>query len=209
MTTLTELLHTHFDHRMFSLNFCCPGLIVDYDFATKKATVQPALRWTYANGAVDDPPLISGVPVQCPRSGGAEFSFPVIKGDAVLLIFTDRSIEEYLVQGGLRTPGDPRSHDLNDAIALHGVPYPFNAKSLAENNDDVLLIYEQKKLRMKKGAGWEIEGDVKGTGDWSIKGDLAVDGNITATGDVKAGTVSLKNHVHTDPQGGNTGAPTP
>lgn len=32
-------------------------------------------------------------------------------------------------------------------------------------------------------------------------------GDIKATGDVQAGTISLKNHKHSDPQGGQTGTP--
>lgn len=49
------------------------------------------------------------------------------------------------------------------------------------------------------------------TGDWQIIGNLHVIGNITATGDIIAGTVSLKNHVHSGvtPGGGNTGVPVP
>jgi phage baseplate assembly protein V len=34
-----------------------------------------------------------------------------------------------------------------------------------------------------------------------------VTGDIHADGDVVAGSISLKNHVHSDPQGGNTGTP--
>lgn len=36
---------------------------------------------------------------------------------------------------------------------------------------------------------------------------LLQDGDIEVTGDVKAGGISLKTHTHSDPQGGDTGAP--
>ncbi len=37
---------------------------------------------------------------------------------------------------------------------------------------------------------------------------ITQEGDIEATGDVKAGSISLKNHLHPDPQGGTVGAPT-
>jgi phage baseplate assembly protein V len=50
-----------------------------------------------------------------------------------------------------------------------------------------------------------IDGKVK------ITGDVEVTGKITATGDIKAGTISLKTHVHSGVQsgGGNTATPVP
>ncbi len=50
---------------------------------------------------------------------------------------------------------------------------------------------------------------IKGTGGMAISGGsgASVDGSISATGDVKAGTISLQNHVHTGDSGGTTSAP--
>jgi hypothetical protein len=46
------------------------------------------------------------------------------------------------------------------------------------------------------------------TGDLSVDGDIDATGTITGTTDVVAGTKHLKAHVHVDPQGGSTAAPT-
>jgi phage baseplate assembly protein V len=48
-----------------------------------------------------------------------------------------------------------------------------------------------------------------GDGKVNIVGDIAIDGKIEATGDVKAGTVSLKTHIHpgVQPGAGSTGVP--
>lgn len=39
-------------------------------------------------------------------------------------------------------------------------------------------------------------------------GDTAIAGGLTTTEDVVAGTISLQDHIHSDPQGGSTGPPT-
>jgi len=44
-------------------------------------------------------------------------------------------------------------------------------------------------------------------GNITINGDIKVNGSITATGDVIGGGISLVNHTHPDPQGGDTGKP--
>ena len=43
-------------------------------------------------------------------------------------------------------------------------------------------------------------------GDLKINGNLTVTGDITATGDVVAGGISLKNHIHTCPDGSTSAA---
>lgn len=54
-----------------------------------------------------------------------------------------------------------------------------------------------------------VDGVITGKGGMAISGGsgASVDGSITATGDVTGAGVSLDQHTHPDPQGGNTGAP--
>ena len=53
-----------------------------------------------------------------------------------------------------------------------------------------------------------VDGNVTASASsWSITGDVSLDGKLTTTGDVVAGSISLDNHKHTDPQGGTTGKP--
>lgn len=44
-------------------------------------------------------------------------------------------------------------------------------------------------------------------GKGSGGGDMQLQGPLNVVGDVTAGNISLKNHTHTDPQGGQTGTP--
>ncbi len=41
----------------------------------------------------------------------------------------------------------------------------------------------------------------------TVNGNVVVNGNVNSTGDVTGGGVSLMNHTHPDPQGGNTSPP--
>lgn len=61
------------------------------------------------------------------------------------------------------------------------------------------------KQQLTGQGGMAISG---GTGA-TVAGNMAITGgNVSTDGDVTAGTISLKHHGHTDPQGGNVGPPT-
>lgn len=70
-----------------------------------------------------------------------------------------------------------------------------------------------ERIDLPEGGTYEIHvGDKVLTiagGKLTFNGDVEVTGKITATGDVKAGAISLQNHVHTGvlPGGANTGLP--
>ncbi len=71
-------------------------------------------------------PVITNVPIVFPGAGGMRITFPVAAGDVVLLIFSERSLDKWLSQGGEVDPIDPRRHHLSDAIAIPGLR-PFSA----------------------------------------------------------------------------------
>jgi hypothetical protein len=48
------------------------------------------LRTKYHDESYSDYPMISGVPVIFPRSGGASITMPVKVGDGCLIVFLDR-----------------------------------------------------------------------------------------------------------------------
>ena len=220
MSGLTDLLHDFFEHRTFTMHISCPGIVEDFDWKTSMATVQPAIRLEFEDGRILEPPLIPGVPVQFPRGGGFSATWPIIKGDTGVLIFADRSIENWLLQGGVKDATDPRRFDINDAMFIPGIN-PFSVASKAENGDDVLFVFDGKKIRLKKGGPVQIESDVEIKGglkvsksvdvekDVTAKGDVSAEGDMKADGEVTAGNIALTTHKHPDPQGGTVGAPIP
>ena len=164
--SLSEPLLRAVDQALTDIRVCLPARIESYDHTTQRAEVTPLLRRAYVDGETDSMPVIAGVPVVWPRSGGASLTMPVRRGDGVMLVFSDRSLDRWLVQGGEVTPDDRRKHDLSDAIAIPGL-YSFADQSPQDNNDDVLLQYAGSSLRMKADGDIEITAgkNVQITGD--------------------------------------------
>lgn len=62
------------------------------------------------------------VPVLYPSGGGRSFTWPLQKGDYVLLVYNMRSIDEWRERGGQNiTPLDFRRFSLSDAVAIPGL----------------------------------------------------------------------------------------
>lgn len=166
MRSLSQPLLRALDRLSSELRVSLPARVESYDHTTQRASVKPVLRRSYRDGEVDDMPVIPDVPVVFPRSGGASLTMPVQRGDGVLLVFEDRSIDKWLAEGGDVTPDDPRKHDLSDAVAVPGL-YSFADASPAENNEDTLLQYAGSAIRLKGNGDIEIAagGDVRISGN--------------------------------------------
>lgn len=187
MSSYSELLQAFNDRLSSALRVSMPCIVESYNFAKQEADVRPVLKRVYTDGRTEEMPIIPNVPVIFPRSGGASFTMPVKPGDGVLVVFADRSIEEWVARGGITEPTDPRKHDLSDAIAIVGCISPA-VPAQAENNDDVLLTYAGSKVRLKPAAKIEIECanmDVLALNEIDIQATtinvLAVDIGVTAT----------------------------
>ena len=215
MTTLTKVLKSATNVQLNQIHTCLPGVIEKYEYTTQKATVKPLIKKVYRDGQVSSLPIIVEVPVVWPRSSNASLTFPVNNGDYVLLLFAERSIERFLEQGGEREPGDSRKFDLTDAIAIPGL-YPFSEESRADNNEDVLLIYNDTSVRITQDGNFEVEAaqdqviTVENNSDISIKGDskIAIDGdskinvkgnhNVVIESDTSLETENLNITVNSD-----------
>lgn len=127
--TLAETVRTLIDADLVDVNTAMPGLVVSYDPATQTADVQPALKKAYYDGAVVDRPVIPGVPVAFPRGGTAHMHWPLQAGDSVILIFSQRSLDNWKTTGGKVDPKDVRRFNLSDALAIPGGSAPPQAFS--------------------------------------------------------------------------------
>lgn len=67
------------------------------------------------------PPQLDDVPVVYPGSGDYGITYPLAVGDYVLLIFCERSIADWLRNGGTGiAPAHRRRHSMSDAFAIPG-----------------------------------------------------------------------------------------
>lgn len=121
---LAELLNHVKDRWAADVRVALPGRVEKYDAQTQLVDVKPLVndRFEVADGVQSlELPVIPSVPLMFPGAGGFHITFPVQKGDEVLLIFSDKSIDAWQNQGGISDPDDARRHHLTDAIAIPGL----------------------------------------------------------------------------------------
>lgn len=101
-----------------------PGIIEKYEPSLKQVSVKPLLK-RELGGAELELPVIENVPVIFPSTNKALIAFPLYQGDGCLLLFSQRSLDDWLSKGGDILPSDPRMFNISDAIAIPGL---FNFK---------------------------------------------------------------------------------
>lgn len=121
---LGELLRTALDSRLLDLHTAMPGTIVSYDDATQTATVQPGI-WRSLDDTLETLPAIPSVPIAWPAGGGMGLKFPLEKGDAVMLVFSEASFTTWRTSGQVSDPSDESRHSLSYPLA-----FPFARSGL-------------------------------------------------------------------------------
>jgi len=135
-----------------------PGRITSYDKDTQKASVAPLLKKKFndINATLADLPVLNNVPVlhlQC-NLRNTFISLPIKIGDIGMIIFCDRSIDNYLSsipqEGEIKSifHNDSRIHDLSDAWFLPGI-LPFNIALEDTSDDDIIIKNEDIKINIK------------------------------------------------------------
>jgi hypothetical protein len=129
MQELDNLLKEYLDYYFTQVHTSFPGVVTEYDPATRRATIQPSLKRKGGNKEFIDFPLLIDVPVQFPGTKRFTLHFPLEKGDEVLVFFSERSLEVWKDSGqdGIEDP-DPRRFALSDAYCIPGLqPQEFIA----------------------------------------------------------------------------------
>jgi len=146
-----DILKAAIRSEIYEMHTCMPATILVYDHTTQKATVQPVIR-----GRRFDPETetvshykmaaISNVPVQFPQGTGFSITYPLTVGDPVLLVFSERSLDEWLLTA---TPDnlnqDFRRFDISDAVAIPGVR-PFVTPQTQVDPTAMVIAGAQVKL---------------------------------------------------------------
>jgi hypothetical protein len=101
-------------------------------------------------------PVINNVPVIWPRTSLGSISFPLTHGDGVLLIFSERSLDEWLSNGGALAPNDPRQFDLSDAIAIPGLFSFATQMPSTVNNTDFVINFKNEQIIIRDNGDIEV-----------------------------------------------------
>ena len=149
-----------FEHRFFNmasqLRVAMPGVIQTFDARTQTATVLPAIKMKVnIGGEVEhrELPPVEHVPVVLPfaQTAGLLLTLPVQSKDEVLLIFSDRAIDNFMQLGGIQPPlltscskmASPRSHSLADAICIPGII--SNPQAVPDYNTENIEIRDRER----------------------------------------------------------------
>ena len=164
--TLAETIRAVMERRLVDLHTCLPAKILIYNPLTQTATVQISLLKKYATGITKPWPPIPGVQVVFPRStaGAAFMHFPLMPGDDVLLVFSERSLDKWKMATFPVSPQDTRKFDITDAFAIPGgsslpssfKPTPGAAVEIV-NGASRFLIYPTGQFAIKNPAAELID----------------------------------------------------
>ncbi len=182
LATLAANIKQGIESRLKDLHTSMPAIIVSFDASTQLATIQPAIKRIFRSNdgetellTPSDLPILINVPVQFPRGGGFSLTFPVAKGDECLLVFAERSIDNWHKFGGVKNPGAKRFHSLSDATAFVGISSMVNK----------VPNYDTTNVQLKKDDNSVII-TLKASGDLDIHADNDINAtcdniNVTAT----------------------------
>lgn len=121
--SLDNLINGIIDKSLYELNISIPGIVIDFSSTDKTCSVQPALKRKYLNAGIKELPIINDVPICYPQTNDAIISFPLEKGDNVLLVFSQRSLDNWKQAASAKTvdPEDTRRNHISDAVAIPGI----------------------------------------------------------------------------------------
>lgn len=141
--SLASAMRGAIEGELLELHVSMPARVVAFDPDHQRCDVQPSLRRVVrtADGGEEELalPVITHVPIVYPSAGGWRLTFPLAIGDTVSLVFSERSLDEWLDgDGGLVTPGPGRRHALSDAQAYPGLR-PFGSPIPGIGTTDMVL----------------------------------------------------------------------
>ena len=188
--TLESRLNSFIDFKFSALNTCMLCTVENVrDLGEQRVDVKPLVNKQFVDSDVLEYPAILSVPLVFPSSSTSAITFPVNKGDVVVVIFNQSSIDVF--KAGSHTVHDPvdtRRFDRRDAIAI---PCAFafdkainkqSNRTLPHSTTDVVIAHNIGKDN-------ECEIRVKSSGKVEINGnDMYVDSGLSTKGNVSVGT---------------------
>lgn len=115
-----------------------PGIVKEYNSKTKRASVQPAIRRLDSEGNGISRPLLIDVPVVSYATGGMMIHQSINVEDTVMLIFSERGLDEFKEQWveSNATPG--RFYNVMDAVALR-----WGVETISPIDEDGVVIQSE------------------------------------------------------------------
>jgi hypothetical protein len=145
---LEDVINGAVDDLAYTLNCHRVGIIESFDPVNQNATIKlvdkGVYEYTENETIIDYPPLLE-VPVIIHKATDGGITIPIIKGDTCLVVFNDRDLDNWLLNGLIQRPNTLRKHDLSDAIAIIGIKNQKN-KIADYNNLATVINYKDNKI---------------------------------------------------------------
>lgn len=201
--SLESVINTAIDTKLKDLHTILPGQIINFDPVEQLADIQIQLKRNIA-GELINLPVLQKVPIRFLKSGNFTITFPLAEGDEVAVYIIERSIDNWLENGGIQSPNDTRKFDLSDAYA---VPVLYSqAQKITDFDPDNMVIKStngNSKITIKADGNIEIDtttATINAT-TTNVNGDLNVTGTVSAptveaTTSLTAAGAEVVGHVH-------------
>jgi len=210
--TLKQVIDKALKYSQSNINTALPCKVIEFDKDTQLAKVQILIERVKTEGDEVEGvaiPEIEGVPVVQPFSGKIAITMPIEKDDTGLLVFNQRNIDTFVVEGTQAMPHDNRMHDYQDCVLIMG--FTHQKRVISDYDDDGMAIRSEDNVthiqlkqdgtininsgsttvEIKKDGDVTINtGKIALTGDLEMTGNLKVTGNIVATGSVSSTTLT-------------------
>jgi len=106
-------------------------------------------------------PLLIDVPFITLRGGPAYLNIPIAVGDQCMLLYNDRSMDDWLASGKQSVLSSSRLHSMADAVALVGVS---SMQNLIEGYDATRIGLVNGQTKVMVGEKVEIKNDAQSLG---------------------------------------------
>jgi hypothetical protein len=181
---LSELLQAAMSQAVDGIFVAMPGKVESYDSEKQTANIQPLVSRPVllddGSKTIDELPVIPNVPIAFSRGGGYFLTFPLAKGDNVLLVCCDRSIDKYKSSDGKTQidPVDIRTNDISDAVAIPG--FYTNSNSIKDDVSSGAIFGKEGGIKIHLKDDDTLEAS-NSNGNFTLKpdGQFDVNGNFT------------------------------
>ena len=189
-----------------SVNTSFPGIVTKVDATKYTIEVKSGVKFFFEQKNAYENITIVDVPLLFPSTSTYLITLPVNVGDKVLLVISQKSIEEFITSGKDAINTDQRVFDASDAVAIPGfntwdnLPSSFSQTSLDirnKANTQFIKIKSDNTIDLKA-TTVNIEGNVNITGGLNATNTIVSNTNVIADG------INLKNHVHGGVQSGGS-----
>lgn len=185
--TFESLLASWWEYQKLTIFTSIPAVVVGVsDIEQGRVHVKPLINEVGSDGVGTEWPTILSVPVIFPSSNTTAITFPIDKGDGVLLVFSQQGLDVFKSgDGSFASPSDLRMFDRRDAVAIPGL-WPFSksknkksSRTLPHSTDDCVIAHNigtdsECEVRLTSGGGVIINGV-----DTTINTSLDTAGSVT------------------------------